>query len=246
MRLQPPICAVSRSLCVLVVVAMVATPAVATPPVTTSEPAPEAAPQPEPEPMPMPEPVAAPEPEPVPEPDAPLDQPAVRPEPPAINGGAPLSPYERDILARGPISAGAYVAGGLLGTWMGFGVGHAVQGRYDEAGLIFSVGEAAGLGMLMVGIINLTTSSDCFVNESNGGFICETNRSDENLWTGLAISGGVLYGLLRIWEIADLWSGPPRHNAEYKRVRAKTGGWSLSLLPVPLPGGGMAVAGVRF
>ena len=158
-----------------------------------------------------------------------------------------MSQYEREILERGPISAGAYVAGGLLGTWMGFGVGHAVQGRYDEAGLIFSFGQAAGLGMLMVGVINLSTSSRCFSDPASGGFTCETNRSDENLWTGLAISGGVLYGLLRIWEIADLWSGPARHNAEYRRIQAKAGGgWSLSLLPVPLPGGGMAVAGVRF
>src|SRR5262245_38862858 len=83
-----------------------------------------------------------------PYPPQPYPQPYPYPQPqpqPGYGYGQPyaqqyylLTPEERELLARGEIDAGSAVAGGAIGTFFGFGIGHAVQGRYSDMGWIFT------------------------------------------------------------------------------------------------------------
>jgi hypothetical protein len=90
---------------------------------------------------------------------------------------------------RKPVVMGKYIAGGVVGSAVGFGIGHAIQGRYGERGWIFSVTE--GVGAL------LATSSllSCMGYQSN-----QCNSSTGS--TGLAIFMG-----FHIWEVVDVWTG---------------------------------------
>ncbi len=84
-----------------------------------------------------------------------------------------------------------YVIGGILGTIVGLGVGHAIERRYFDQGLIFSVSE--GLSILLI-IIGTT------VPMPNGASI------------PLTLIGGFTLGAFKLWEIVDIWSGPFPNN----------------------------------
>lgn len=83
------------------------------------------------------------------------------------------------------VSRAQYIAGGVLGTLMGIGIGHAIQGRYMENGWLFTatqLGSAFSLGV--------------FAGQGN------------EVWTGL--SAITLIGF-RIWELIDVWWLPSSH-----------------------------------
>lgn len=83
------------------------------------------------------------------------------------------------------ISTGQYVAGGVLGTLMGVGIGHAIQERYTQNGWIFT---ATQLGSgFMYGL---------FAGQGN------------EIGAGLSIIS--LIGF-RIWELVDVWWLPSSH-----------------------------------
>lgn len=227
-----------------------AQPAQAAQPAQPAQPGPPAQPPADPsgEPPAQPAPEAQPMPPALELPRAPAaEPPRALPEPQAQNQG--LSRWEQDVLERGPISGGAWVGGGVLGTWVGFGLGHAVQGRWSDSGALFTVGETLSLAMMITGIVNTLGSSDftCSVDAQGQEFCTQRdNRTSETLWEGMAVASGIIFGVLRVWEIIDVWGGPVRINAEYSRVRAKTGGWGFSLTPVPTRNGGNLVATLRF
>src|SRR4051812_36567936 len=54
-----------------------------------------------------------------------------------------LGDEDKKILENGEMGNGRYISGGAVGSIFGFGIGHAIQGRYSEKGWIFAVGEAA-------------------------------------------------------------------------------------------------------
>ena len=59
------------------------------------------------------------------------------------------APEETQALAA--ISTVRYIAGGLTGTFLGFGLGHKLQGRWHDSGGAFTLSEIlVGLGMLGV------------------------------------------------------------------------------------------------
>ncbi|MCO4763756.1 MAG: hypothetical protein KC502_19745 [Myxococcales bacterium] len=171
-------------------------------------------------------------------------QPMPEPQPMRVAPTSRLSSYERSILMRGPISSGSYVLGGLLGTWMGFGIGHAVQGRYSDGGGIFTLGQVVGLGVGLTGMIRSIESRSCEFDVQGNAF-CGSGRN-EDMWTAIGVSGFVLYAAVRVWEIIDLWASPPRVNEEYRRVRRKADGLRWTITPAVLPNGGMMLAGARF
>lgn len=89
-----------------------------------------------------------------------------------------------------------YITGGVVGTLWGFGIGHAVQGRYRQDGWKFTVGEAVGSLLLLINM------GECFPENRPCGSALGINFGLEIL-TGFALVGG-----FRIWEIIDLWVAP--------------------------------------
>ncbi len=129
-----------------------------------------------------------------------------------------LSSEEREIYDRGLISQGRYVAGGVVGSLVGFGVGHAIVGEYQSLGWAFTVGEAVGLAALSAGI---TTLSSCLF------VFCSDERSARaDAWITF---GTVIYYGFRIWEIVDIWVRPQRHNQRYHQIRQRVE--STQILP---------------
>ncbi len=84
-----------------------------------------------------------------------------------------------------------YIAGGLLGTLLGLGIGHAVNGTWREIGRVFTYGEIIAIGSLTTGLMMT-------------GF--DLDGSD--LGTAMFVNGMIVYVGLRIWEIVDVWLRP--------------------------------------
>lgn len=133
-----------------------------------------------------------------------------------------LSPDERKILDNGEISEGSYVAGGILGTVFGFGIGQAVQGRYLPSGLIMTAGEAAGVGLIEAGLVN------CTADAINTGF-----QSNQNCSHGLLTAGVIVYFGVRVWEIVDVWATPPELNRRYRSLKERVGDSSAHFFMLP-------------
>jgi hypothetical protein len=152
-------------------------------------------------------------------------------EPVASAKHGDLTEEEREILDRGEIDQTAYIVGGILGTWpLGLGIGHAIQGRYPKPGLIFTLGELAAAGLIVVGIAERCTYS----YSSLGSLTCD---GDEGLYTVGVIA---LVGL-RLWEIIDLWAVPPSHNRRVRELKARTGQASLEPTLIPVRSGNVAL-----
>ena len=99
------------------------------------------------------------------------------------------------------INNGRYIGGGIASIFLGFGIGHAIQGRWGERGWIFTLGDAIVVG----GIVTST-------------LLTVQNLNAVNIPTGYLVSVGgfALLGFaLRIWSILDAWSLP----AHYKIVQ---------------------------
>jgi hypothetical protein len=150
-----------------------------------------------------------------------------------------LTDDELRTLMRGPISPAAWAGGGILGTWLGFGVGHAVQGRFWDAGVIFTAGEGLSI-FLMVASISNASLSNC------SSFGCRSSILDRDTWEAIAVVGGLSFAIFRVWEIVDVWYGPVRVNAYHRELQERHGqpSWSLNLSPTA--GGGAVSATLRF
>jgi hypothetical protein len=167
---------------------------------------------------------------------------AAQPGPPPIRPPAyhALSQEDLEALQRGEISEFAHLAGGLVGTFVGFGIGQAVQGRYHDTGWIFTVGESVSFGLVVVGLVRCVD-----LLASDGGLDCE-DRGDLN-WLIAGLVGLVGF---RIWELVDVWGGPVWHNDRVRSARLRAyppAGLGLYLAP-PAAGrrGGVAGISLRF
>lgn len=168
-------------------------------------------------PPPPPPPVYAPPPGPAP----------YVPPPHTYAPPAQLTPEEAKLLARGEISSGTHVAGGLAAFFLGLGVGHGIQGRWDETGWIFTVGELASIAAIIVGI-----------GEGEDG--------------ALVVGGAVGLVVFRVWEVVDAFAGPARHNRRLRELRTRLGypPAPYAITPFVAPprdgAGGVAGVSVRF
>lgn len=107
------------------------------------------------------------------------------------------------------ISNSQYIIGGAIGTGIGLGIGHAIQGRMGDAGWIFLVGELAAMGIVAA------SAADCLATSIGVyGDACSNN---------VGIIGGILafYGF-HIVEIVDLWVTPQRINQRIREQQQKT------------------------
>lgn len=112
-----------------------------------------------------------------------------------------------EIFERGEISNTRYLLGGTIGTLVGFGSGHAIQGRFNDPGKKFLAYDAGALGFFLAGSI-----AACGLQGSNGG--SNECRTTQNI--GAAILIGV-----RLWEAYDLWTTPIYENKRYRDLTKK-------------------------
>ena len=117
----------------------------------------------------------------------------------------PLSKHDRRILDRGIIPQGRYIAGGIVGSTVGFGIGHAIEGRYRDQGWIFTAGEGASVTAIFVAILA------CFGDPPPG----------QTCTPPVALAWGGLIGLVgfHIWETIDVWVGPTADTRRYHELR---------------------------
>ncbi len=101
---------------------------------------------------------------------------------------------------RTPVPTGKYITGGILGTAVGFGIGHGIQGRYSEGGLMFTLTEAGGY---LIGTSALLSCSERKDDPSTAKK--ESDCSDSEL-NQVLLGYGVFLGF-HIWEIVDVWRG---------------------------------------
>ncbi len=167
----------------------------------------------------------------------------------ATPGRRVLTSDEREMLETGPISEASWVMGGIVGTWLGFGLGHAVQGRYADHGLIFTGGElltiTVGIAALLEGMFDNTVCVP--------GVGCSAGESNRELWIAVGFGSFLGFGILRIVEAVDVWTGPARWNKRHRQLwrefgEAKASGAapSLSLSILPTPNGASFGATLRF
>ncbi|MCB9740148.1 MAG: hypothetical protein H6747_12855 [Deltaproteobacteria bacterium] len=161
--------------------------------------------------------------------------------PNAAPARGPLSPGDRATLMRGPISSGEWVLGGILGSWIGFGVGHMVQSRWSDGGFLFTGGQILSLSAMVAGLARgATRELECTE------FGCREVSNSNDRWMIVGVSGALAFTVLRVWEIYDVWAGPKQHNQHYEDVRRRTGRqWGVMLLPQQ-DGGAAATFSLRF
>ena len=92
------------------------------------------------------------------------------------------------------IDRGRYIGGGVASLLLGFGIGHAIQGRWSERGWVFTLGEAIS-----------------WVGLSTTGFYAVKNYFYDNVPTGYVISISSFALLVigfRIWSVIDTFELP--------------------------------------
>lgn len=175
-------------------------------------------------------------------PPPPVYAPPPPPPPLPTYGGYPQQPVgltadEQRILARGEIGPGEHFGGALLGFFVGFGSGQAVQGRWSDTGWIFTVGEAASIAAILIGVGDVF--QDCIDYE------CSDNENG-----GLIAVGVIGIVGFRVWEIVDSIAGPASHNRRLREIQMRMGYpqpgyYSVAPFVAPTHNGG-GVAGLTF
>ncbi len=148
-----------------------------------------------------------------------------------------LTMEERELLLAGEITQTETFGGLALSLWLGFGIGHAVQGRYLTTGWKFTLGEVASFTGIMIG---LAMTMDPYGDNRR-------NLSGEDL---LLVSVASLV-ILRVWEAIDTVVGPGIHNRKVRAARWKAqgypgNGYGLYLAPTQDRNGGVVGMSVRF
>ena len=131
-----------------------------------------------------------------------------------------LSEKDQNIIEMGEIGPGRYVLGGVVGSYLGLGIGHAIQGRYSfSRGWIFTVGE-------LTLIVIMSSSAYPCIHGCSG-----------SSGPGLVMNIGIAsYISFRIWEAVDLWVAPLIHNRKYRQIKKKLShdsGENISLFIYP-------------
>jgi len=145
-----------------------------------------------------------------------------------------LSREDQATLERGEISTGVTLIGGVVGTWIGFGLGHAVQGTFNERGAIkFTVGEGVSFGLMVIGLASCTDYSSYDSRNCGAGI-------------SIAVAGLLGYVGFRVWEIIDVWTAPAAHNSRYRYLKRSTEAQSkVSFYAIPTPKGEI-LSGIQF
>jgi hypothetical protein len=143
-----------------------------------------------------------------------------------------LTYEERALLAEGEITLLQTLVGGGVAWTFGFGLGHAVQGRYEEIGWKFTLAEGAAGAGFVVGLL--------IAIDPNSRYPSETGER-------VFIASAIAFGVLRIWETIDALTAPGEHNKKVRAVRTKAFGYQprYGFYLAPTTQGGGGIAGLR-
>ena len=127
-----------------------------------------------------------------------------------------------------PVSKDRYIGGGVVGTLVGFGIGHGINGTYKKMGWVFTAGELLSLIAIYAGTL------DSLVDSVAG----QAPKVSNTLVFGI-------YSLLgfRLWEIFDVWWRPVQMNKAYRESRPRN---RVSFGVFPVRGGAQAALGMSF
>ncbi len=144
-------------------------------------------------------------------------------------------------LERGPYTRDEIVGGGLLGTLVGFGTGHAAQGRWKDTGWIYTAGEGSAVAAVAIGVPSCTAAHD-----DDDSFLWSKEASCVLAVGGIA--GGV-WLLFRIAETIDVWAHPQIHNRRFRKIEEERARQAMQWTPWVAPdgrGGASAGLALRF
>lgn len=122
------------------------------------------------------------------------------------------------------ISNGRYLGGGFLSIFPGFGIGHAIQGRYMEKGWIFTVTELATIGGFILSVISLTTDLKDGVKdivktteESKDFEFDDIDFGSVKIKGSLSLAFLLTYISVKAWEMTDAFMLPSHYKVVKKR-----------------------------
>jgi hypothetical protein len=127
-----------------------------------------------------------------------------------------LSDNDHRILENGEIRGFRRAAGTILAVYPGFGIGHAVHGRYLHRGWIFTLGELGSAAVIA------TSLSGC--ESATGGCFPAL----------IGFSGFIGF---KVWEFVDSIVGPIRDNRQYRNLQSRSQistESGVTILPLPL------------
>ncbi|MBN21847.1 MAG: hypothetical protein CL678_11255 [Bdellovibrionaceae bacterium] len=121
-----------------------------------------------------------------------------------------LSKEDQGILKMGLVEPTEWIIGGALGTFVGFGLGHAVQGTYESSSAyIYTIGELVSLGLVVAGI--------------PGAILKSVNKSDsEKQNFGLITIGAIAFAGFRFVEMVQVWFAPVSHNDRFEELKKQS------------------------
>lgn len=133
----------------------------------------------------------------------------------AIQPGAPLEPspspsYEsstrpESLVDQGPrtVTVGNFFLSLGLGSTLGLGLGHAIQGRYGEEGGFFTISELGSLIVIGAGLLECSSPGDYLFFKS------PDFTPSEQAGCRLIKAGSLTFVGIRIFEVLDLLQGLP-------------------------------------
>ncbi len=156
-----------------------------------------------------------------------------------------LTAEEVRLLNRQDISKRRYVVGGVIESSYGFGIGHAIQGRWLEKGWVFTAGELSAVAAVVYGFREVDRTSWCRTGEFG------TECGDSTLGRALIFGGLATYMGFRIWGAVDAWAAPMAEAGRRRTLRRLLGlppGAHLApvIRPTPDATGPMAGFDLRF
>ncbi len=123
---------------------------------------------------------------------------------------ATLILFSTSLAASEPFqtSPGQYVGGGLVGTVVGLGLGHAIQGRWTNDGWVFTLLEVLSGGAIGAGAGWWVYTNKTIEAAADKGNV-DTKSQLMSYIGPVALTGvgTLLFFSFKVWEIVDVWAG---------------------------------------
>ncbi len=141
-----------------------------------------------------------------------------------------------------PLTQTRYIVGGVVGSALGFGIGHSIVGEYNSMGWVFTMSQVLSLS---IPILAALTMAIIYWEGSAAGTVDHLITTwGTFLWIGVA-----LWAAFRVWEIVDLWVRPHHRLSASSNhpsttqpvILPSTPKASFAIIPTILPQGGVGL-----